>query len=303
MTTAGAYLPWEGEVTTITKISKPNSPFHEARHQLGPAQEMMQNTLSITDKFASSGGPSSGDDGGWYQSGEHEWEVTAYDPFPSDIDQRLDPSNAGDFVSVSFDSSADARKALESVLKGDCATKLNALLGALKPAVEGKSNPLRTSDFMSLFDNIVSQAKGGLFTQQSLQEANAKYLELYPNGTPEAGGGGVSFVEWMGQNRAGVAIPSDSGSYMYVYVFPRYLSTRDDRGRAKPASILRKEIGRSRKALTAILIHEMAHGAGRNSTFSHKEMDKAAKTVDRDTRSFGDFVLKHCGVGFEGQMP
>lgn len=84
-------------MTNVLKISKKLNGIRLPEVLFGGASghEIMRRTLSITHKFAS-GGPSSGGDGGWSQTGEHEWEVTAYEPFPSDIDQRLDPANGGD---------------------------------------------------------------------------------------------------------------------------------------------------------------------------------------------------------------
>jgi len=113
---AGAYLPWEGEVTNVLKISKRLQVTRLPEILFGGASghEIMRRTLSITNKFAS-GGPSSVGDGGWSQTGEHEWEVTAYEPFPSDIEQSLDPKNAGEPFTGGF--SKHEKKVIEKALE------------------------------------------------------------------------------------------------------------------------------------------------------------------------------------------
>lgn len=220
----------------------------------------------------------------------------------------------GDTLEVRFRDNKDARSALEETLrKGECAKKLNELLANLKlstpPEHRGFDNPVRSSDALELFDDLAGQKEGGFFFGSTVSEANARYLDQNPNATLSAGGGGAVFATHIGPRIR-------DGAYMNVYVFARSASTFDF-NRNKPASraLIEQNIGLARRALVSTLIHEMFHAAGKNLTFSHVEMDSAAKAVDPAIAAlkvasnnsggtspfFNAFVLKHCGVGFEGE--
>lgn len=96
---------------------------------------------------------------------------------------------------------------------------------------------------------------------------------------------------------------------MYVYAFPRPASTFDfNRNRPASPNLISKNIALARRALLGVLIHEIAHAAGKNATFSHLEIDAAALAADPKLvqgmgkgELFNAFILKHCGVGFELQ--
>ena len=167
---AGAHLPWEGEVTSVLKISKPTNPLHEALHQLEPAQETMQKTLSITDKFAS-GGPSSGGEEEWYQSGVGQWSVYVTPDFPSDVDLSLDPAFAGDEPPLSKKKAeemvANALPVMQTALEDrHCSEWLQSIMVQVLEKINGSSftDAMKTNlknyySVDSLYDKINKASK------------------------------------------------------------------------------------------------------------------------------------------------
>lgn len=208
----------------------------------------------------------------------------------------------GDYITVRFENAADAQVALtKTVEKGDCREMLNRVLSNIKNLKSlGYANPVRADDVLDLFNNINSQKEGGFSFDKSVNEAMEVSYRETPGSKPVAGGGGLTFYGGSGRahNKQGVPLNGPGGE-MFVFIFPRGQTTFDYNTN-KPASqkVMQQRISSQRAALTGILIHEMFHAAGLNATFTHEDMDAAAISVDKDTKSFDDFVKKHCGVGF-----
>jgi len=207
-------------------------------------------------------------------------------------------------IEVRFKDTADAKAALDETLKfnkGDCGAKLTSVFSKLKNIENpnlGYDNDVRDSDLSKLFDDLAGQKEGGFFFNFTTEEIKKRH--------PNAGAGGSGAATTKAKDGKNPA----NGSYAYVYLIQQTAQTYDfNRNRSLSMSVVNNNIAGARNKLVSVLIHEMAHAAGKNTTFGHQDLDFAALTVAKElgvtligspgndqADYFNDFVKKYCGV-------
>jgi hypothetical protein len=231
---------------------------------------------------------------------EDDWKNKTNDGFPGTI-TRFVPFfnffnfvNFGNYLEVHFVDTDKAKNALETFLQyGNCAQAFESLLMNLKPLgkVPGYVNEVRSTNILSIFNEINSQEKGGLRLNSNNKEAQAEFQSISPGTKDEAGGGGVTLSVVKGKGKQWA-----DGAYAYVHVFPTFVSLISSTNNARMASNKIIDGRKMKEAYELIhrLVHELTHGAGKNGSFSHNEMNAAAKSADPLVYDYSAFIKKHC---------
>jgi YD repeat-containing protein len=194
---------------------------------------------------------------------------------------------------VLFRGVSGARAALQNLVElnnGECGNKLNELLVALRKARKGED--VRATDMMELFTDI----QDGLLLNTDDGSYRRYYKELTGVDLRAGVGGGGG---------AAIAVPqvpnAAKGTFMLVGVNFWYYTGRPASYTSVSSSEKSQRIA-TVQTLMKRLVHELVHAAGKNSTFAHHEIGKAALQVDRsltDTSNDGEgflnqFIQKHC---------